>query len=43
MPQSREGEAVAEPGSPDEASLGFALGFDDVELRYLDDKRMGKA
>jgi formamidopyrimidine-DNA glycosylase len=34
---------LAEPGSADEASLGFALGFDDVELRYLDDKRMGKA
>lgn len=34
---------LAEPGTPDEASLGFALGFGDVELRYLDDKRMGKA
>jgi len=34
---------LAAPGEPDEASLGFALGFDDVELRYLDDKRMGKA
>jgi formamidopyrimidine-DNA glycosylase len=33
----------ATPGEPDEASLAFALGFDDVELRYLDDKRMGKA
>jgi formamidopyrimidine-DNA glycosylase len=31
------------PGDRDEASLGFALGFDDVELRYLDDKKMGKA
>jgi formamidopyrimidine-DNA glycosylase len=34
---------LAEPGTPDEASLGFALGLGDVELRYLDDKRMGKA
>ena len=34
---------LAEPGTPDEASLGFALGFGDVELRYLDDKKMGKA
>lgn len=34
---------LAEPGAPDEGSLGFALGFGDVELRYLDDKRMGKA
>jgi formamidopyrimidine-DNA glycosylase len=34
---------LAGPGSPDEASLGFALGFGDVELRYLDDKKMGKA
>lgn len=33
----------AAPGDPDEGSLGFALGFDDVELRYLDDKKMGKA
>jgi formamidopyrimidine-DNA glycosylase len=33
----------AEPGRPDEGSLGFALGFGDVELRYLDDKKMGKA
>jgi formamidopyrimidine-DNA glycosylase len=31
------------PGEPDEASLGFALGFGDLELRYLDDKKMGKA
>ncbi len=34
---------LAEPGEPDEGTLGFALGFGDVELRYLDDKRMGKA
>jgi formamidopyrimidine-DNA glycosylase len=34
---------LAEPGHNDEASLGFALGFGDVELRYLDDKKMGKA
>jgi formamidopyrimidine-DNA glycosylase len=34
---------LAGPGEPDERSLGFALGFDDVELRYLDDKKMGKA
>jgi formamidopyrimidine-DNA glycosylase len=33
----------AAPGDRDEASLGFALGFDDLELRYLDDKKMGKA
>jgi formamidopyrimidine-DNA glycosylase len=33
----------ARPGDKDEAALGFALGFDDVELRYLDDKKMGKA
>jgi formamidopyrimidine-DNA glycosylase len=33
----------AAPGGRDEAALGFALGFDDVELRYLDDKKMGKA
>jgi formamidopyrimidine-DNA glycosylase len=31
------------PGDRDEASLVFALTFGDVELRYLDDKRMGKA
>jgi formamidopyrimidine-DNA glycosylase len=30
-------------GEADEASLAFALGFDEVELRYLDDKKMGKA
>jgi formamidopyrimidine-DNA glycosylase len=34
---------LAEPGEPDDRSLGFALGFEDVELRYLDDKKMGKA
>jgi formamidopyrimidine-DNA glycosylase len=34
---------LAEPGKSDEKSLGFALGFGDVELRYLDDKKMGKA
>jgi formamidopyrimidine-DNA glycosylase len=34
---------LAEPGDKDEASLVFALGFGDVELRYLDDKKMGKA
>jgi len=34
---------LAEPGGSDERSLGFALGFGDVELRYLDDKKMGKA
>src|SRR5262245_17731292 len=34
---------LAEPGAPDEGTLGFALGFGDVELRYLDDKKMGKA
>jgi formamidopyrimidine-DNA glycosylase len=34
---------LAEPGEKDEKSLGFALGFRDVELRYLDDKKMGKA
>jgi formamidopyrimidine-DNA glycosylase len=34
---------LAAPGDPDEGSLGFALGFGDVELRYLDDKKMGKA
>jgi len=32
------------PGEKDEGSLAFALGFgSDVELRYLDDKSMGKA
>jgi formamidopyrimidine-DNA glycosylase len=40
---------LAEPGKKDEASLGFALGFEGGpgaearELRYLDDKKMGKA
>lgn len=34
---------LAAPGERDEASLAFALGFGDVELRYLDDKKMGKA
>jgi formamidopyrimidine-DNA glycosylase len=33
----------SEPDARDEVSLGFALGFGDVELRYLDDKKMGKA
>jgi formamidopyrimidine-DNA glycosylase len=33
----------AAPGEADEGALGFALGFGDVELRYLDDKKMGKA
>jgi formamidopyrimidine-DNA glycosylase len=31
------------PGDPDQGALAFALGFGDVELRYLDDKKMGKA
>jgi formamidopyrimidine-DNA glycosylase len=34
---------LAEPGDRDEAALAFALGFGEVELRYLDDKKMGKA
>jgi formamidopyrimidine-DNA glycosylase len=34
---------LAEPGDPDERSLVFALGFGELELRYLDDKKMGKA
>jgi formamidopyrimidine-DNA glycosylase len=34
---------LAKPGEADEAALGFALGFGDTELRYLDDKAMGKA
>jgi formamidopyrimidine-DNA glycosylase len=33
----------ATPGELDERSLCFALEFGDVELRYLDDKVMGKA
>jgi formamidopyrimidine-DNA glycosylase len=34
---------LAQPGEKDEGSLAFALVFGDVELRYLDDKNMGKA
>ena len=34
---------LAAPGEPDERSLGFVLGLGDTELRYLDDKKMGKA
>ena len=34
---------MAAPGDKDEASLAFALGVGDRELRYLDDKKMGKA
>jgi len=35
---------LAAPGEKDEAALGFALAFGDAgELRYLDDKDMGKA
>ncbi|HEY7515150.1 MAG TPA: DNA-formamidopyrimidine glycosylase family protein [Vicinamibacteria bacterium] len=34
---------LAAPGDKDEASLAFALALGDVELRYLDDKSMGKA
>jgi formamidopyrimidine-DNA glycosylase len=34
---------LAGPGEKDEFALVFALGFGDVELRYLDDKKMGKA
>ena len=35
---------LSDPGERREASLAFALTFDDaVELRYLDDKKMGKA
>jgi formamidopyrimidine-DNA glycosylase len=34
---------LSAPGEKDEGSLAFALGFGDVELRYLDDKSMGKA
>jgi len=33
----------AAPGETDEGTLGFALGFGEVEMRYLDDKKMGKA
>ncbi len=34
---------LSKPGDPDEGTLAFALGFGDLELRYLDDKNMGKA
>ena len=34
---------LSAPGDKDEGTLAFALGFGDVELRYLDDKVMGKA
>jgi len=34
---------LATPGEPDERTMAFALVFGDVELRYLDDKKMGKA
>jgi len=34
---------LSDPGEPDEKSMGFALGFGDVEMRYLDNKKMGKA
>ncbi len=34
---------LSAPGDKDEGSLAFALGFGDLELRYLDDKVMGKA
>jgi formamidopyrimidine-DNA glycosylase len=34
---------LARPEDAEERSLAFALGFGDVELRYLDDKKMGKA
>jgi formamidopyrimidine-DNA glycosylase len=34
---------VSAPGEKDEGSMAFALAFGDVELRYLDDKSMGKA
>jgi formamidopyrimidine-DNA glycosylase len=33
---------IAAPADRQEAALGFALGFGAVELRYLDDKQMGK-
>lgn len=33
----------AAPADKDEAALAFALGFGGLELRYLDDKKMGKA
>jgi formamidopyrimidine-DNA glycosylase len=34
---------LARPGDRQEAALAFALDLDGVELRYLDDKQMGKA
>ncbi len=34
---------LAAPGDADEGTLAFALGFGELELRYLDDKKMGKA
>lgn len=34
---------LATPGEMDEAALGFALELGEVELRYIDDKKMGKA
>lgn len=34
---------IVEPGTADERTLVFALGFESSELRYLDDKSMGKA
>jgi formamidopyrimidine-DNA glycosylase len=34
---------LAVPGDKDEGTLAFALEFGDTELRYLDDKKMGKA
>jgi formamidopyrimidine-DNA glycosylase len=34
---------LAAPGDKDEGALAFTLGFGEVELRYLDDKAMGKA
>ena len=34
---------LSDPSDKDEGSLAFALGFGDLELRYLDDKVMGKA
>ena len=34
---------LSAPGAKAEGSLAFALEFGDVELRYLDDKSMGKA
>jgi formamidopyrimidine-DNA glycosylase len=34
---------LASPTDTDDRALALALGFDEVELRYLDDKQMGKA